>query len=272
MRFVSPLALLIASLVSPPLAGAEINFNRDIRPLLSNRCFECHGPDEHERKAGLRLDLAQGEHGAYRTRKGRTAIQPGSVEESELWHRVVSENPDERMPPPESKKPALSEAERTLVNAWIEAGAPYDEFWAFVPPQAPASLPEASRPDWNRHPIDRLVHGHLQSKGLTPHPRADRPTLIRRVTFDLTGLPPLGTKSDLFSTMPSRRHTNGWWIASSIPATSASTSPSIGWTWSASPIPTASTTITIATSRRIATGSSAPSMPTCPTTTSFAFS
>lgn len=174
----------------PLVAVAEgVDFNREIRPLLSNHCFECHGPDAHERKGRLRLDQAEGRDGAYRMRNGLAAIAPGAPENSAVWQRIVSTDPDERMPPPEAKKPPLSESDRVLLKQWIEEGASYEAFWAFVPPKAPA-LPEVADTAWSTHPIDRLVRHRLQQEGLSPSPRADRRSLLRRLTFDLTGLPP----------------------------------------------------------------------------------
>ncbi len=170
-------------------SAAEVQFNRDIRPLLSDRCFRCHGPDEHERKAKLRLDQADGPEGAYRNHKGSIALKPGSTELSSLWQRITSDDPDEIMPPPEAKKPPLTAAEKALVKRWIEEGANYEDFWAFVPPRHPA-LPTVSNPDWSEKPIDLFVFRRLDAEGLKPKPRADRRTLIRRATLDLTGLPP----------------------------------------------------------------------------------
>ncbi len=165
--------------------AADVRFNRDIRPLLSDRCFHCHGPDEHERKAGLRLDKADGSEGAHRERKGSFAIKPRSLDASELWARITSSDPDEIMPPPESNKPALTHAEKELFRQWIQDGAVYEDFWAFVRPEMPALAA-----DTKVQPIDQLVRRRLQAEGLTPAHTADKRTLIRRLTFDLTGLPP----------------------------------------------------------------------------------
>ena len=160
--------------------GEDLNFNRDVRPLLSDRCFLCHGPDEGDRQAGLRLDLADGDEGAH-----QSAFAPGAPEESELWSRITSDDPELVMPPPDSTKQPLSEEEKLLIRRWIEQGAQYDDFWAFVPPrisELPADLADA--------PIDRFVRHRLQQEGLAPAPAADKRTLIRRLSIDLTGLPP----------------------------------------------------------------------------------
>ena len=129
----SCIALLAAGIASTGLAE-EVSFSRDIRPLLSDRCFACHGPDEQERQATLRLDQADGPEGAYRTELGIVGITPGSVDDSEVWLRIISDDEDQMMPPPEAHQKPLSDEEKRLIRQWIEAGAPYEDFWAFVPP------------------------------------------------------------------------------------------------------------------------------------------
>ena len=125
-----------------------INFNRDIRPLLSDRCFHCHGPDEHDRQAGLRLDSADGPEGAF-----EIAIEPGSPESSALFDRITSDDPDLVMPPPDSHKKPLGDAEKELIAKWIEQGAEYQDFWAFVPP----TRPELATGIDGAAPIDQIV-------------------------------------------------------------------------------------------------------------------
>ena len=110
----------ILFIIATPASAEDVLFNRDIRPILSSRCFECHGPDEHERKGKLRLDQNGGQHGAYRTLKRSAAIKPGSVSESELWHRITSDDPESVMPPPEAKKKPINEREKRLIKQWIE--------------------------------------------------------------------------------------------------------------------------------------------------------
>lgn len=168
---------------------AEVQFNRDIRPILSDRCFACHGPDAHERKAKLRLDIPDGPDGAYRTHEGVTSIKPGSIEESEIWFRLTTDDKEEVMPPPKSHKKVLSKPELELFRQWIEGGAPYEAFWAFVPPKSPV-LPSVKQESWSRDPIDLFVLRRLEAEGKAPSPEAEKRTLIRRLTFDLTGLPP----------------------------------------------------------------------------------
>ena len=176
--------IAVGILALPVLCTAEqtVSFNRDVRPILADRCFHCHGPDEHDRQADLRLDQAKGAGGAY------LAIEPGSIDDSELWHRITSED-DDVMPPPDSNKRPLTAAEKDILKRWIEEGAVYAEFWAFVAPKKPA-LPKAENPSWGRQPIDRLVFQTVKAEGLTPNETADRRTLIRRLSLDLTGLPP----------------------------------------------------------------------------------
>ena len=160
-----------------------VSYGRDIRPILSDRCFACHGPDEEKRKADLRLDVA--EH-AYEDLGGYAAIVPGKPEQSELYKRIVSVHDKERMPPADSPKKPLSESEQQLLRRWIEQGAPYESHWSFTAPVRPA-VP-AGRAGAN--PIDRFIEDKLAASGLEPNPRADEATLLRRLFLDLTGLPP----------------------------------------------------------------------------------
>lgn len=184
------LILFIALLASAGVAGGErIEFHRDIRPILADRCFRCHGPNEKDRKSHLRLDQAEGEEGAYRTHKGTTALKPRNLEDSELWYRITTENQDDAMPPAESHKKALSGAEKQRFKQWILEGAQYQDFWAFIPPQ-PSPPPQVKDASWREGTIDPRVMAHLEKKRLKPKGEADKRTLIRRLTFDLTGLPP----------------------------------------------------------------------------------
>ena len=181
--------LVAASLNSAADKIVDVSFNRDIRPLLADRCFHCHGPDEHDRQADLRLDQSDGEHGAYRTASGVTAIKPGDVEASEVWSRVHTEDPDLVMPPPDSGKKPLSKHEQELVRLWIASGAKYEGYWAFAPIARPAE-PTLEDEDWSDQAIDLFVRRRLEQERLAPKPAADRRTLIRRLSLDLTGLPP----------------------------------------------------------------------------------
>jgi mono/diheme cytochrome c family protein len=162
------------------------DFNRDIRPILSHNCFACHGPDEHDRRGGLRLD--DREAAIAELDSGARAIVPGHPEESELVARLHETDPDVVMPPPESNH-VLTPAQKELLAAWIAAGAPYAQHWAYVPPErhGPPAVKDAS---WPANRIDRFVLARLEAEGLAPATDADPLTLLRRVTFDLTGLPP----------------------------------------------------------------------------------
>jgi hypothetical protein len=165
--------------------GDAIDFNRDIRPILSDKCFFCHGPDEHERKADLRLDTRQG---AMADLGGYAAIIPGNANDSEFVFRITSDDPDELMPPEKSHK-KLDADEIDLLTRWIEEGAEYSAAWAYVPPEK-TPLPEVKDSTWPANWIDRFVLAKLETEDLSPSPDADRVTLIRRLYFDLTGLPP----------------------------------------------------------------------------------
>jgi hypothetical protein len=167
-------------------AGAdEIQFNRDIRPILSDACFACHGPDEKSRQVDLRFDLAES---ALATRDGRRAIVPGNEKASELIRRVTSKDPDERMPPLDSGH-ALSPQQIELLRKWIVQGAKWEKHWSLLPPVRPP-LPLSTN-DANIHqPLDAFVRARLQKEKLQPSPPAEKHTLLRRATLDLTGLPP----------------------------------------------------------------------------------
>jgi hypothetical protein len=182
-----PLAFLALSLSAQ--AADEVQFNRDIRPILSENCFSCHGPDEKARKAKLRLDLPEE---ALKEHKGGVPIAPGDLKKSEAWARILSTDEDEVMPPPKSHL-KLTEADKAKVKAWIEQGAKYQDHWAFLPPRRPA-LPK----DLKGSPIDHFVAQGLQASGLKANPEADRPTLLRRLSLDLTGLAPSAAEVDAF--------------------------------------------------------------------------
>lgn len=173
--------------------GSPVDFDRQIRPVLSNNCFVCHGPDEGTRQADLRLDLPEGVLG---TADSPGVVVPGKRQESELYSRITAEDADERMPPPSSGK-ELSKEQIELIGRWIDGGAPWRPHWSFVAPHRPP-LPDVSRPAWCRNPIDRFILARLDKEGLQPAPEADKITLLRRVTFDLTGLPPTPEEVDQF--------------------------------------------------------------------------
>lgn len=168
-----------------PLA-AQVEFNRDVRPILSERCYTCHGPDETKRQSGLRFDT---EAGAKADLGGRFAIVPGDAERSEMIQRVTSDDPARRMPPAYAGHAKLTDAEIGVLTRWIEQGAAWQGHWAFVTPTRPQT-PAVSDPAWPKNAIDNFVLERLDRQGLKPSAAADRRTLIRRVSLDLTGLPP----------------------------------------------------------------------------------
>ncbi len=211
----------------------RIEFNRDIRPILSDNCFACHGPDEKTRQAGLRLDIA--EHARAKLASGSTALVPGKLGESELARRIVAVDPDQQMPPADSGK-RLTTRQIELLKRWIEQGAEYQPHWSFVAPRRPMipqvghhtagatgeglrspvrledtggsklppvapEIPSAERRDyrtWPLNPIDNFVFDRLQREGLAPSPPAEKERLVRRVTLDLTGVPPTIGEVDEF--------------------------------------------------------------------------
>ena len=190
------LAVIFAATVESASAekSNRIEFGRDILPILSDRCFQCHGPDEAQRESNLRLDLK--EEAFSEADSGEVAIQPGDASKSPLISRITHEDPDLLMPPPESGL-KLSEEEIRKLRQWIDEGAEWEQHWAFVPPKTPQVPGPVA--DWStRNPIDHFIHGRVQSAGLTPQPEADKETLLRRLTLDLTGLPPTIEEMDDF--------------------------------------------------------------------------
>ena len=192
-------ACAAACLTWSAAAAEPIGYNRDIRPILSDNCFGCHGPDDHARQAGLRLDVRQPD--APPTDSGLAAIVHGKPEESELIARIVSDDPDLVMPPPQSNK-KLTPAQKETLRRWIAAGAAYEPHWAYIAPTLPA-VPEVHRVAWPKNDIDRFVLARLEKEGLAPADEADRSTLIRRVSLDLTGLPPTRAEAEAFLADPS---------------------------------------------------------------------
>lgn len=162
-------------------SAEEVSFNQDIRSVLSDKCFLCHGPDESTREADLRLDIRS-------EAVDGDAIVPGDANASELLARITSNDSDLVMPPPSTGK-SITEAERIAIERWIDQGATYEEHWAYVPPRIP-EIPSVSNSTWCRNDIDRFVLARLESEGRSPNPPADRATLLRRLNLDLTGLPP----------------------------------------------------------------------------------
>ncbi|HAV62889.1 MAG TPA: hypothetical protein DCY13_11055, partial [Verrucomicrobiales bacterium] len=175
-------------------ASARVDFNREIRPILSDTCFKCHGFDENERKSGLRLDVR--EDALKPAKSGEIAIVPGQPDASELIRRVTTDDEDDHMPPVKTGR-KLSATEIATLKQWIAEGAEYQEHWSFVPPERSA-LPEVKNPRWPRNEIDRFILARLEAEGLGPAREASRETLIRRLSLDLTGLPPTLAEIDAF--------------------------------------------------------------------------
>ncbi len=173
--------------------GHTIDFDRDIRPLLSDNCFQCHGPDGEQREADLRLDLASS---ALADRHGSQIIVPGHPRQSELYRRISASDPDERMPPPSSQH-QLTDQQIALIRDWIKQGAEWAEHWAFVPPVRPV-LPTVTRAEWPANAIDHFVLAELEAHQLEPSAPARDTTLLRRVAQDLTGLPPTLKEIDTY--------------------------------------------------------------------------
>ena len=180
----SVLALLLGGCTREP--SARLSFNETVQPILSEYCYGCHGPSSSSRKAGLRLDHPEFAYAPHE--KFGPAIIPGQPERSPLVRRIEAKDSDERMPPPEAHK-HLKPEQIAALRRWIKEGAHYETHWAFVAPRLPP-LPATRRTDWAQNEIDRFILARLDSEGLAPSPQADRSTLIRRLTYDLTGLPP----------------------------------------------------------------------------------
>jgi hypothetical protein len=188
------LAAVAVCSLGRPGRGDGPDFAREVRPILSNRCFKCHGPDADHQEAGLRLDDRAAALGELDS--GTRAIVPGHPDDSEVIARITSTDPDLVMPPPHTKV-TLTADEKRILAEWIAAGAEYRTHWAFVKPERPA-VAAAENDSWSRNDIDRLVLARLRREGLAPAPETDRATLCRRVHLDLVGLPPTPAELDAF--------------------------------------------------------------------------
>lgn len=173
-----------------------IDFNLHVRSILSESCFACHGPDGMTREAGLRLDTPEGAYSHLSTDENRFAIVPGNPMESDVYLRIISDDPDYKMPSPTSNL-HLNDRQIEIIKRWIEQGAEYKEHWAFIPPEK-TSLPEVSNSDWPINEIDHYVLNLIEERGFQPSNPASKEILLRRVTFDLTGLPPTLEELDNF--------------------------------------------------------------------------
>ncbi|MEM1124750.1 MAG: DUF1549 domain-containing protein, partial [Bacteroidota bacterium] len=166
----------------------NLDYNLHVKPILSDRCFACHGNDKANQKAGLRLDNAEGAYAELSESPGKYAIVPNNLGKSELFHRITSDDPEIVMPTPESNL-QLSNYEKAILVKWIEEGAIYKPHWAFIPPEQ-QKLPTNKTSNWANNEIDHFVLHSLEQKSWQPAKIADKETLLRRITFDLTGLPP----------------------------------------------------------------------------------
>ncbi len=190
-------AALSVLLLAPQQATVQkperVHFNRDIRPILSDNCLKCHGPDKAANKTDLRLDSREA---ALADLGGYFGIVPGKPAESEVWKRITTDDSSDRMPSAKSGK-TLTKPQIELLRRWIEEGAEYQGHWAFIPPQ-PVQPPSVRNAGWARSPIDRFILSRLEKEGLRPSAEAERITLLRRLSFDLTGLPPSVDEVDAF--------------------------------------------------------------------------
>lgn len=173
-----------------------LDFNIHVKPILSDKCFACHGPDLAAQKAGLSLHDPKMAFVSLKDSPGKVAIHPGSLRKSELFHRIISEDPEYRMPSQESNL-TLTSKEKAILIKWIEDGAEYKKHWAFIPPQK-HDIPKVKDKSWTKNPIDHFVLSKLEQEGIKPSPEADKETLLRRLSLDLTGLPPSLAEIDAF--------------------------------------------------------------------------
>tara|TARA_B100002019_G_scaffold119371_1_gene102484 strand:- start:2469 stop:5348 length:2880 start_codon:yes stop_codon:yes gene_type:complete len=176
-------------LITLPVIAEPLNFNRDIRPILSENCFYCHGVDGNKREADLRLDVRE-------DALAMEAIMPGSLEDSEMYYRIHSEDEDEIMPPPESNR-ILTAEQKKILDRWIKEGAQYEKHWAFVAP-IKKQVPQVRKPNWVRNPIDGFILSELERRNLEPSPEAKKEVLIKRLYADLIGLPPSPEEVDTY--------------------------------------------------------------------------
>ena len=192
--------LLLSVTTVLPIRGEEKEhagqdaFTSQVRPILARHCFKCHGPDDKARKAKLRLDVRN--EAMKPAASGAVPIVPGKPDESELVSRIFADDVSERMPPAATKNP-LSESDKQVLTRWIAEGAEYKTHWAFIPPR-PSQPPRVRRANWPQNAIDAFILARLEAAGLTPSEQADRPTLIRRLSLDLVGLPPTPEEVEAF--------------------------------------------------------------------------
>ena len=192
--FLSSLTIFFAATAAGAGPKPPVDYQRDVRPILADRCFKCHGPDEAQRKGKLRLDTPEGTFGTGAS--GNRAVVPGNVDDSELASRITSDDKSEKMPPPKSGK-SLTAAEVGILREWVAQGAKVQRHWSFVAPSRPKT-PSVKDASWPHNPIDDFVLARLEQEGLRPSPPADKVTLLRRLSLDLTGIPPTIAEVDAF--------------------------------------------------------------------------
>ena len=177
---------LLLSIALSAARGQQLDYGKDVQPLLAEHCYACHGPDEKTRKGGLRFD--DRESATAMLESGHRAIVPGDGSASAMIRKIFSDDPDEVMPPPEFKKQPSDET-RAMLKQWVAEGAVYTKHWAFEPIQKPVP-PKVRNENWPRNAIDRFILARLEKEGLEPSPQASGETLVRRLSLDLRGLPP----------------------------------------------------------------------------------
>ena len=198
MNLITLLSLILLFTADPLSLPDRIEFNRDIRPILSDRCFACHGPDKNKREAEMRFDTMEGLHG---TSDKPGPLVPGKPNDSEMIRRIESLDNDTRMPPPEFAKD-VSDHERALLRRWIEQGAKWEGHWAFQPIRI-VPVPKVDDERFSKNAIDGHIRTALMNARLLPSSKADPRTLVRRLSFDLTGLPPKPEWVERFAAEPS---------------------------------------------------------------------
>ena len=191
MRLLPCLMLTLVAVLAP--AAEKLSYNRDVRPILSDTCFKCHGPDKGNRKAKMRLDVRE-------EALAKEAFVPGKPAESELVKRIHTSDPDDVMPPAKSAR-QLNEAQKQILERWISEGAIYEPHWAYIPPQR-SPLPKVTDPAWAGNPIDAFIRARLDAEKIAPSPEAERATLLRRLSLDLIGLPPSAAEIAAFVADP----------------------------------------------------------------------
>ena len=199
----SPRQVAMEGSLGSPNIPDKVDFTFHVKPIISDRCFKCHGPDKNAIEGGLSLNTAEDAYAALGDKKDHFAIVPGDIERSELVKRIYSNDPNNLMPPPASNL-VLTEYEKKILTQWIEDGAEYKQHWAFIAPKKPA-LPKVANTSWGSNEIDNFILAKLEENGLTTSAPARKEKLLRRLSFDLTGLPPSIEQIEQF-----KKNTSPW--------------------------------------------------------------